>query len=133
MSKVTWFSGGMAAAVLLASTWVPASAQTKMRVQASFPPTSVAMDGFRLWADRVKTMSAGRIDMEGLAAGTVVPAFEVLDAVHKGVVDRFGRRERIGLVQKSADCDPGHGVIVVRNSRRCRGFLPVQPFRQRGV
>ena len=87
MSKVTWFSGGMAAAVLLASTWVPASAQTKLRVQASFPPTSVAMDGFRLWAERVKTMSAGRIDMEGLAAGTVVPAFEVLDAVHKGVVD----------------------------------------------
>jgi TRAP-type mannitol/chloroaromatic compound transport system substrate-binding protein len=32
-------------------------------------------------------MSAGRIDMEGLAAGTVLPAFEVLDGVHKGAVD----------------------------------------------
>lgn len=87
MSKASWLAGGVSAALLLASTLVPAAAQTKLRVQASFPPTSVAMDGFRLWAERVKTMSAGRIDMEGLAAGTVVPAFEVLDAVHKGVVD----------------------------------------------
>ena len=87
MSKVSWLAGGVAAAVLLAGSLVPAAAQTKLRVQASFPPTSVAMDGFRLWAERVKVMSAGRIDMEGLAAGTVVPAFEVLDAVHKGVVD----------------------------------------------
>jgi TRAP-type mannitol/chloroaromatic compound transport system substrate-binding protein len=87
MSRAVWLAAAMVTGVLTTSLFSPAEAQTKIRVQASFPPTSVAMDGFRLWSDRVKTMSAGRIDMEGLAAGTVVPAFEVLDAVHKGVVD----------------------------------------------
>ena len=87
MRMARWLVAGLTA-VLLGGGASGAEAQTtKLRVQASFPPTSVAMDGFRLWADRVKTMSAGRIDMEGLAAGTVVPAFEVLDAVHKSAVD----------------------------------------------
>ena len=88
MRKTGWLAASMAA--LIVSMTGIASAQqqpVKMRVQASFPPTSVAMDGFRLWAERVKVMSAGRLDIEGLAAGTVVPAFEVLDAVHKNVVD----------------------------------------------
>lgn len=84
---------GLAAAALAAMAAamaiVPAAAQSpqKLRVQASFPPTSVAMDGFKLYSDRVRSMSAGQLDMEGLAAGTVVPAFEILDAVNKNAVD----------------------------------------------
>jgi TRAP-type mannitol/chloroaromatic compound transport system substrate-binding protein len=76
-------------AILLAAGASSALAQTpqKLRVQSSFPASSVIMDGFKLWSDRVKTMSGGRLEIEGLPAGTVVPAFEVLDAVHKQVVD----------------------------------------------
>ena len=88
MWKATSLAAGMAA-ILLASGTQSGVAQTpqKLRVQASFPASSIAMDGFRLWSDRVKTMSSGRLEIEGLPAGTVVPAFEVLDAVHKQVVD----------------------------------------------
>ena len=85
MRKV-WLAAGLAA-LLITGTHSASAQNQKLRVQASFPPTSVAMDGFKLWAERVKVMLAGRLDMEGLAAGTVVPAFEVLDAVHKNVVD----------------------------------------------
>lgn len=89
MKTVSRLAAAMAAAwcIAVGSGEVLGQAQQKLRVQASFPPTSVAMDGFRLWAERVKAMSSGRLDIEGLAAGTVVPAFEVLDAVHKQVVD----------------------------------------------
>src|SRR5688500_4244419 len=88
MWKATSLAASMAA-ILLASGTQSGVAQTpqKLRVQASFPASSIAMDGFRLWSDRVRTMSAGRLRIEGLPAGTVVPAFEVLDAVHKQVVD----------------------------------------------
>ncbi|HEY8477689.1 MAG TPA: TRAP transporter substrate-binding protein [Chloroflexota bacterium] len=35
----------------------------------------------------VDEMSNGRLKIEGLGAGSVVPALEVLDAVHKGLID----------------------------------------------
>jgi TRAP-type mannitol/chloroaromatic compound transport system substrate-binding protein len=83
MKSRQWLLAVGAAGLITALAHGSAAAQTiqKLRVQASFPPTSVAMDGFKLYSDRVRSMSAGRLDMEGLAAGTVVPAFEVLDAV----------------------------------------------------
>ncbi|HEX4894316.1 MAG TPA: TRAP transporter substrate-binding protein [Hyphomicrobiaceae bacterium] len=83
---------GLAAAVAgllgIAGASAPAEAQsTKLRFQASFPSSSLNFDNFKWWADRVKLMSGGRIEIEVLPAGTLVPAFEVLDAVHKGVID----------------------------------------------
>lgn len=88
MKRVHRFAVAFAAAISILSAAEPAQSQTqKLRVQASFPASSIAMDGFNNWADKVKAMTAGRIEIEGLPAGTVVPAFEVLDAVHKRVVD----------------------------------------------
>lgn len=37
--------------------------------------------------DRIEKMSAGRLKIQMEPAGTYVPAFEVLDATHKGVLD----------------------------------------------
>lgn len=66
----------------------PVQAQTtKLRFQASFPQSSTFFDTFKEWSDRVKLMSGGRLEIEVLPAGTLVPAFEVLDAVHKKVID----------------------------------------------
>ena len=73
------------ACMLLAAT--TAQAQQKLKFQASFPASSTFFDTFKGWADRVKVMSNGRLEIEVLPAGTIVPAFEVLDAVHKGVLD----------------------------------------------
>ncbi len=82
-------AAGMAAAALAVSAAMPATAQTpqKLRFQASFPASSYNFDNFKWWADRVKLMSGGRLEIEVLPAGTLVPAFEVLDATHKQVID----------------------------------------------
>jgi len=64
-----------------------AQAPTKLRFQAAFPPSSLTFENFKFWAERVKALSGGRLVIETLPPGAVVPAFEVLDAVHKGVID----------------------------------------------
>ncbi len=64
-----------------------AQAPTKLKMQASWPVASTFMDNFKMFADRVKKVSGGRLEIETMPAGTVVPAFEVVDATHKGVLD----------------------------------------------
>ncbi|HYY62251.1 MAG TPA: C4-dicarboxylate ABC transporter, partial [Burkholderiales bacterium] len=63
----------------------PASRTLKM--QASWPSTVTAWDNFRFIADRLDKTTAGAIKIETLTAGQIVPAFEVLDATHKKVLD----------------------------------------------
>jgi TRAP-type mannitol/chloroaromatic compound transport system substrate-binding protein len=66
-----------------------AKAQTvKWRMVTSWPKRlpGPGMSAERI-ADRVRTLSGGRIDIAVFAAGEVVPAFEVLDAVGNGVAD----------------------------------------------
>ena len=89
MKKSSWFAGLALACGVTVATALPATAQTtqKLRFQASFPASSLNFDNFKWWADRVKLMSGGRLEIEVLPAGTLVPAFEVLDATHKKVVD----------------------------------------------
>lgn len=74
----------LAAAVLLPSL---ASAQTKLRVQSTFPATGLFGESVKFWVDRVGVMSGGRLTIELLPAGAIVPAFEALDAVSKKVID----------------------------------------------
>jgi TRAP-type mannitol/chloroaromatic compound transport system substrate-binding protein len=85
----TWVAAGLAACAALAGSVIGAEAQStqKLRFQASFPASSYSFENFRWWSDRVKLMSGGRLEIEVLPAGTLVPAFEVLDATHKGVID----------------------------------------------
>lgn len=84
----------LVAAVVAATGWLclaalPAAAQTatKLRVQSTFPPSSLIYESSKFWAERVKALSGGRLVIDLLPAGSVVPPFEVLDAVHKGVID----------------------------------------------
>lgn len=58
-----------------------------LKVQAAWPTGSLIFDSLKVFAERVEKMSAGRLKIEVLAAGAIVPAFEVLDATHKGVID----------------------------------------------
>ena len=75
MWKASSVATGMVAALLATGAGSSGLAQTpqKLRVQASFPGSSVVMDGFKLWSDRVKSMSAGRLEIEGLPAGVDLP------------------------------------------------------------
>jgi TRAP-type mannitol/chloroaromatic compound transport system substrate-binding protein len=77
----------LAACVFAQASPAEAQAPQKLRFQASFPSSSMIFENLRFWAERVKAMSGGRLEIEVVPAGTIVPAFEVLDAVHKKVID----------------------------------------------
>ena len=58
-----------------------------LKMQATWPAGWTLYDNFTMFADRVAKLSGGRLKIETLPAGAIVPAFEVLDATHKKVLD----------------------------------------------
>ena len=80
--------GGAAAAALAAAS-VPVQAQsvTRLKIQTAVPTASIYFDLMKRFGERVDKMSGGRLKMDMLPDGAVVNAFEILDAVDKGVVD----------------------------------------------
>lgn len=82
-------AGTCAIATLAGAMFMPgtAEAQTKLRIQSAFPPSSLIYENGKFWADRVKTLSGGRLTIDMLPAGAVVPPFDVLDAVSRKIVD----------------------------------------------
>lgn len=59
-----------------------------LKFQASWGPAIQHFHGFNnIFVERVAKLSGGRLKIEQSAAGAVVPAFEVLDATSKGVID----------------------------------------------
>src|SRR5258708_32099096 len=58
-----------------------------LNMQASWPASSTFMDNFTLFADRGNKTTGGRLQIKTSAAGTIVPAFEVTDATHRGGID----------------------------------------------
>lgn len=61
--------------------------QHKIRMQTAVPAASIYFELLKKFGDRVDRMSAGRIKIEVLPDGAIVPAFEILDAVDKNVVE----------------------------------------------
>jgi TRAP-type mannitol/chloroaromatic compound transport system substrate-binding protein len=85
----------IAAAALCASilaVTAPADAQTQpapktLKMQSSWPASLSLQESFRYFAERVDKLTSGQLKIDALAAGQVVPPFEVLDATHKKVID----------------------------------------------
>ncbi|MBI2555688.1 MAG: C4-dicarboxylate ABC transporter, partial [Candidatus Rokubacteria bacterium] len=67
----------------------PAGAQApvKMKIQSAFPAVSIVYGNLKYFGERVEKMSGGRVKVEALPAGAVVPAFEILDASHRGLLE----------------------------------------------
>src|SRR5688500_12770402 len=65
----------------------PAPAAKTLKMQSSWPASLTLQDNFRFFAERVDKLTSGQLKIEALAAGQVVPPFEVLDATHKKVID----------------------------------------------
>ena len=59
----------------------------KLTMQAAWPSGSTLYTHFEQWAERVKIMSGGRLEIETLPGGAIVPPFEILEAVSRGVID----------------------------------------------
>ncbi len=96
MTRRTWRGFGTAVAVLAAAIMVggvlaplPAVAQQPitLKMQASWPAALTLYDNFKMFAERVEKLSGGKLKIEALPAGAIVPAFEVLDATNKKVID----------------------------------------------
>jgi TRAP-type mannitol/chloroaromatic compound transport system substrate-binding protein len=73
----------------LAFVAAPAGAQQPrtLKMQSSWPASTTLQDNFKYFAERVDKLTGGQLKVEAMAAGQVVPAFEVLDATSKGVID----------------------------------------------
>ncbi|NEX48504.1 TRAP transporter substrate-binding protein [Pseudotabrizicola algicola] len=81
--------GGSAAAAasVLAAPAVLAQAPIVMKMQTSWPASDIWMDFARQYVQRVEEMSGGRLKIDLSPAGAIVGAFQVMDAVHDGVID----------------------------------------------
>ncbi|AXQ95786.1 TRAP transporter substrate-binding protein [Cereibacter azotoformans] len=80
-------AGGAAAGSMLAAPAVLAQSPIVMKMQTSWPASDIWMDFAREYVTRVEEMSGGRLRVDLLPAGAVVGAFQVMDAVHDGVID----------------------------------------------
>ena len=61
--------------------------EVRWRLASSFPPSLDILHGAAIEvADRVSAMTGGRFTMRVFAAGEIVPALEVMDAVTQGTV-----------------------------------------------
>jgi TRAP-type mannitol/chloroaromatic compound transport system substrate-binding protein len=84
MKKAFSLTAFAAAAVLAFS----AHAQVKnLKFQSTWPASLTLQDNFRFFADRVDKLTGGQVKIEVMAAGQIVPPFEILDATHKKVID----------------------------------------------
>ena len=82
------FTGCLLAALIGSSQ--PASAQTSpttLKMQATWPASLTLYENFQMFAQRVDKLTGGKVKIETMPAGAVVPAFEVLDATNKKVID----------------------------------------------
>jgi TRAP-type mannitol/chloroaromatic compound transport system substrate-binding protein len=82
-------AAGFAGLGMVAAAPAPASAQEtfNLTMQATWPSGDPHFLNFSRWAEEVEKHTQGRVQIETLPAGAVVPAFEVLDAVSDHVID----------------------------------------------
>jgi TRAP-type mannitol/chloroaromatic compound transport system substrate-binding protein len=75
-------------AVALAGATAALAQQPKTyKFQSTWPASLTLQDNFRYFAERVDKLTGGQVKIDALAAGQIVPAFEILDATHKKVID----------------------------------------------
>jgi TRAP-type mannitol/chloroaromatic compound transport system substrate-binding protein len=75
------------AGAFVGSAQAQAPAPVNLKMQATWPASQTLYENFLHFADRINKMSGGALKIETMPAGQVVPAFEVLDATHKKVLD----------------------------------------------
>jgi TRAP-type mannitol/chloroaromatic compound transport system substrate-binding protein len=88
--KKRFFAAAVAIALAAGtSAQAQAPATKSLKVQSSWPASLTIQDHLRIIVDRIDKLTGGSLKIEALSAGQVVPAFEVLDATNKKVIDGF--------------------------------------------
>ncbi len=87
--KAALTAGAAAAATAGSPGARRAVAQTSvtLKMQSTWPSKEIFHEIFEDWAKKVTEMSGGRLKIDILPAGAVVPAFELIEAVSRGTLD----------------------------------------------
>lgn len=92
-------------AAVLATPGVSRAQTVTLRFQSTWPQRDIFHEFAQDYATRVNNLAGGRLRVELLAAGAVVGAFQLMDAVHTGTLDGghgvsaywFGRNKAFSL------------------------------------
>src|SRR5918993_231244 len=79
--------GAAVAAGALSAPMVSMAQTTSLRFQSTWPAKDIFHEYAQDFAKKVNDMAGNRLKIEVLPAGSVVPAFQLLDAVAKGTLD----------------------------------------------
>ncbi|ABM96318.1 MULTISPECIES: C4-dicarboxylate ABC transporter [Methylibium] len=80
-------SAGAVGATAMAAPMVSVAQTTALRFQSTWPSKDIFHEYAQDFATKVNNMAGGRLKIEVLPAGSVVPAFQLLEAVNKGTLD----------------------------------------------
>jgi len=80
-------SAGAVGATALAAPMVSVAQTTSLRFQSTWPSKDIFHEYALDFAKKVNDMAGGRLKIEVLPSGAVVPAFQLLEAVSKGTLD----------------------------------------------
>ena len=77
----------VAAGTLSAPMLATAQTTTTLRFQSTWPAKDIFHEYANDFAGKVNAMASGKLKIEVLPSGSVVPAFQLLEAVNKGTLD----------------------------------------------
>lgn len=83
----TAVAAGAAAGGLAMPAVATAQSPQVIRMQTSWPAGDIFTEMAKQYTDRIVAMSGGRLQIDLTSAGAIVGAFQVMDAVHDGVID----------------------------------------------
>ena len=103
-----------AAAGALAAPMVSRAQTTSLRFQSTWPAKDIFHEYAQDFVKKVNDMAGGRLKIEVLPSGAVVPAFQLLEAVNKGTLDgghgvvayHYGKNSALALWGSG----PGYGM-----------------------
>ena len=104
----------VAAGALSAPMIATAQTTTTLRFQSTWPSKDIFHEYANDFAKKVNDMAGGKLKIEVLPAGAVVPAFQLLEAVNKGTLDgghgvvayHYGKNSALALWGSG----PGYGM-----------------------
>jgi len=79
--------GAAVAAGAMSAPMVSTAQTTSLRFQSTWPAKDIFHEYANDFAKKVNDMAGGRLKIEVLPSGAVVPAFQLLEAVNKGTLD----------------------------------------------
>src|SRR3954466_14465550 len=112
--KFLMAAGATAAATVAAPSVNAQTGPISMRWQSTWPSKDIFHEYANDFAKKVNDMAGGRLKIEVLPSGAVVPAFQLLEAVNKGTLDgghgvvayHYGKNSALALWGSG----PGYGM-----------------------